>query len=46
MRYLFLFPLSSQPVPAEVPIRLWDRYLPDYFDGVIARLFQIPQGDF
>jgi len=27
-------------------VKLWDRYLPDYFDGVIAGLFHIPPGDF
>lgn len=46
MRYLFLFPLSSQAELKELPVKLWDRYLPDYFDGVIAGLFQIPPGDF
>ena len=46
MRFLFLFPLSDREELLELPIRLWDRYLPDYFDSVIADLFHIPQGDF
>jgi hypothetical protein len=46
MRYLFLFPLSTQLELEDLPVKLWDRYLPEYFDGVIAGLFQIPPGDF
>jgi len=46
MRYLFLFPLSNQMELKDLPVKLWDRYLPEYFDGVIAGLFQIPPGDF
>lgn len=46
MRYLFLFPLSDREELAELPVKLWYRYLPDYFDGVIAGLFHIPRGDF
>ncbi|MCX7635678.1 MAG: hypothetical protein N2Z74_08045, partial [Syntrophales bacterium] len=46
MRYLFLFPLSEQKKLTELPVKLWNRYLPDYFDGVIAGLFHIPPGDF
>jgi hypothetical protein len=46
MRYLFLFTLSSRLELPDLPVKLWDRYLPDYFDGVIAGLFQIPAGDF
>jgi hypothetical protein len=47
MRYLFLFPLSSpRGELKDLPVKLWNRYLPDYFDVVIAGLFQIPPGDF
>lgn len=46
MRYLFLFTLSNQGELKDLPVKLWDRYLPDYFDGVIAGLFHIPTGDF
>ncbi len=46
MRYLFLFPLSAQLELKDLPVKLWDRYLPEYFDAVIAGLFQIPPGDF
>jgi hypothetical protein len=46
MRYLFLFTLSNQGELKDLPVKLWDRYLPEYFDGVIAGLFHIPPGDF
>jgi len=42
MEYLFLFPYSRQREIRELPIRLWNRYLPDYFDEVIKKLFRIP----
>jgi hypothetical protein len=42
MEYLFLFPYSRQREITELPIRLWNRYLPDYFDEVIKKLFRIP----
>ncbi|MCX5841439.1 MAG: hypothetical protein NTY16_08310, partial [Deltaproteobacteria bacterium] len=42
MEYLFAFPESSQLDLPELPIRLWNRYLPDYFDEVLKELFQIP----
>jgi hypothetical protein len=45
MQFLFMFPLSRRLKLSELPIKLWDRYLPDYFDGVIADLFQIPSCD-
>ncbi len=43
MVYLFTFPASSQQQLTELPIRLWNRYLPDYFDEVIKDLFRIPR---
>jgi len=46
MRFLFLFSLSNQGELPDLPVKLWDRYLPDYFDNAIAGLFQIPPGDF
>ncbi|HPC03451.1 MAG TPA: hypothetical protein PKY58_05570 [Syntrophales bacterium] len=42
MEYLFLFPYSRQKEIRELPIRIWNRYLPDYFDEVIKNLFRIP----
>jgi hypothetical protein len=42
MEYLFAFPLSSQRELTELPIKLWNRYLPDYFDEVLKNLFNIP----
>lgn len=42
MEYLFFFPFSRQAEIRELPIRLWYRYLPDYFDEVVKEMFQIP----
>jgi hypothetical protein len=42
MEYLFTFPSSSQRELGELPIKLWNRYLPDYFDEILKQLFQIP----
>lgn len=42
MEFLFLFPYSPQKEILELPVKLWNRYLPDYFDEVIKKLFQIP----
>lgn len=42
MEYLFTYPTSRQRELGELPIRLWHRYLPDYFDEVLKQLFHIP----
>jgi hypothetical protein len=42
MEYLFAFPMSTQRELSELPIKLWNRYLPDYFDEVLKDLFNIP----
>ena len=42
MEYLFAFPMSTQRDLTELPIKLWNRYLPDYFDEVLKNLFHIP----
>jgi hypothetical protein len=42
MEYLFSFPASPQIELRQLPIKLWNRYLPDYFDDVLKRLFGIP----
>ena len=45
MEYLFTFPSSPSPCQrelGELPIKLWNRYLPDYFDEVLKQLFHIP----
>ncbi|MFZ0614135.1 MAG: hypothetical protein WAM73_17975 [Desulfobacterales bacterium] len=42
MGYLFMLPASNRMELEEAPIKLWHRYLPDYFDEVIKRLFNIP----
>ena len=45
MEYLFVFPNSPQQELGELPIKLWNRYLPDDFDEILKRLFGIPSGD-
>lgn len=42
VEYLFMLPAAPGPFPRKLPIRLWDRYLPDYFDEVKRVLFHIP----
>lgn len=42
MEYLFTFPASGRREVGELPLRLWDCYLPDYFDEVLRRLFNVP----
>jgi len=42
MEYLFIFPTSCQRELGELPIKLWNRYLPDTFDEILKRLFRIP----
>jgi hypothetical protein len=43
MEYLFTFPSSQQVELGELPVKLWNRYLPDYFEEVLKNLFRIPQ---
>ena len=43
MVYLFNFAASPRRELRELPIKLWNRYLPDYFDEVIKDLFQVPR---
>lgn len=40
--YLFAFAASARTELTELPLRLWDRYLPDYFDEVFMGLFDVP----
>lgn len=42
MEYLFSFPASAQRELIELPVKLWHRYLPDYFDEVLKELFRLP----
>ncbi|MDA8139392.1 MAG: hypothetical protein M0036_12130 [Desulfobacteraceae bacterium] len=39
--YLFAFASSSHTELNELPMRLWDRYLPDYFDEVFMGLYDV-----
>ncbi len=45
MEYLFAFPNGNKRELGNLPVKLWNRYLPDYFDEVLKELFQIPVGD-
>ena len=42
MAYLFAFPASMRTNLGDLPLRLWNRYLPDYFDEVLKALFEVP----
>jgi len=42
MVYLFNFAVSPQSEIGELPIKLWNRYLPDYIDEVLRALFKLP----
>ena len=42
MEYLFSFPASAQRDLSGLPVKLWHRYLPDYFDEVLKELFRLP----
>ncbi len=46
LEYLFVFPSSDKRDLGELPIRLWNRYLPDYFDEILKQLFHLPTGNF
>lgn len=46
LEYLFIFPASRRREMGEVPIKLWNRYLPDTFDEIIKQLFHIPSDNF
>jgi hypothetical protein len=46
LEYLFSFPASHQRELGELPIKIWNRYLPDYFDEVLKQLFRIPTDNF
>ncbi|MBI5061919.1 MAG: hypothetical protein HZB87_00160, partial [Desulfatitalea sp.] len=41
--YLFAFAASDRKELGDLPIRLWDRYLPDYFDEVLMGLYDLPR---
>ncbi len=46
LEYLFVFPSSRQRELGELPIKIWNRYLPDYFDEILKQLFGIPTNHF
>jgi hypothetical protein len=45
VEYLFAFASSSRSDLNELPLKLWNRYLPDYFDEVLKKLFGIPSAE-
>ena len=45
MEFLFNLPLAPDGPLERLPVRLWDRYLPDYFDEVKRRLFDLPSSE-
>jgi hypothetical protein len=42
MEYLFALPVSGRKGTPVLPVKLWNRYLPDYFEEVRKQLFGIP----
>jgi hypothetical protein len=46
LEYLFVFPASHQRELGELPIKIWNRYLPDYFDEILKQLFRIQPDNF
>ena len=42
MVYLFSIAASRQTKVTEIPIKLWNRYLPDYFEEVMRQLYSLP----
>lgn len=42
MEYIFAWGISPRTTISQLPIQVWNQYLPDYFDEVIKHLFQIP----
>lgn len=46
LEYLFAFPAAHRRELGALPIKIWDRYLPDYFDEILKQLFGIPPDNF
>lgn len=42
MEYMFAFAVSRRSQVDELPIKLWNRYLPDTFEEIIKALYNIP----
>jgi hypothetical protein len=42
LEYLFALPAAPEARLDRLPVRLWERYLPDYFDEVKRVLFRVP----
>ena len=41
VEYLFTMAISPKPEVGELPLKIWNRYLPDYFDEAIKALWGI-----
>lgn len=42
IEYMFLFTMSPKRTIDAIPIRLWERYMPDTFDEAIKELWDLP----
>jgi hypothetical protein len=42
LEFLFALPAAPEARLERLPVRLWERYLPDYFDEVKRVLFRVP----
>lgn len=42
IEFMFLFTMSPQTRIQDIPIKLWERYMPDTFDEAIKELWDIP----
>jgi hypothetical protein len=45
LEYLLTLPTAARPATASLPVRLWDRYLPDYFEHVRRSLAHVKPTD-
>ena len=41
IEYMFLFTMSPSHTIDDIPIKLWERYMPDTFDDAIKRLWGV-----
>ncbi len=46
LEYIFAVAVSKKSRLGDIPIKLWNRYLPDYFEEVLMELYEIPPTHF
>ncbi len=46
LEYIFALSVSKKTHIDSIPVKLWNRYLPDYFEGVVMGLYNIPPTNF